>query len=545
MKKLFNVFILSTLCVFLASCASSRIPSDFSGITCGQPTYEYLEDGTVNISFYVEVPANYFDKHITFCLMPSLKYANDKVEKLPCKTVQGSGVIDTNYPVVDWSVDQKICYKTNVKFHEGLATATLQTEAWIFNCLSKEEMVAPLCSWEFIVKLPPVLPQMKQHVVTESARRAALIGKVYFPVNAYTVTASVSSQEDITRMVKSLRQLISRDDFTISTIEIVGNASPEGTSKINDPLAQKRANNTRSFFEKALKDNGYKKDVPADAWTVTSTSGNGFWNEFYTAIKESNLSNKDELASKFLKLSNDPAEAEKQIRYEIATNKEVKAVMMPSLRFGAITVHFQPINLSAEEIQMIAVNQPEYLTPNDIIGAAEALPTQESINLYTRSLERYPDAVELYVNLAGKYITTGDLDNAQKVLNDAAIVADTQEEQDMIALQRAAIYMQQGNSAKAQEALSSVKSDKDRNYYQGIICLMNDENEKAEDLLAPAKDVNYAIALLNQNKVKKALNVLEGLDQNDAHVLYYTGICYGRLNEPVKAAEYKAKSGLE
>src|SRR5690606_31485320 len=100
-----------------------------------------------------------------------------------------------------------------------------------------------------------------------------------------------------------------------------------------------------------LKDQGYSKEVPASAWTVTSTSGMGFWNEFYTAMKESNVSNKDQLAERFLRLASNPVEAERQIRAEIASNAEVKNLMLPLLRYGSVSVRFEPIKLTAEEIR--------------------------------------------------------------------------------------------------------------------------------------------------------------------------------------------------
>lgn len=541
MKKLLNVLILSSICFLVASCAS-RIPADFSGIVCGEPVFDYQQDGMVKVSFCAEVPANYFDRHITFSIMPSILYANGDIEELPCYTVQGEGVVDTNYPVVDWSIDQVICYSTYVRYHEGLATATLQTKAWIFNCLTKEEMEMPLCNWDVIVPVAPVIPVYFAHQATESDIRAALKGKIYFPVNGYTVTNAIKNQPEITRTLNSLKQLISRDDFVITNIDITGNASPEGTSKINDPLAKNRAESTRAFFAQALKDCGYSKDVPANAWTVTSTSGLGFWNEFYTSIKESNIEGKDQIADRFLRLSSDPVEAEKQIRSEINSNKEVKNVMMPLLRYGSIVVSFQPITLSAEEILAIADNQPEYLTPNDIIGATANMAPEKAIELYQRSLERYPDAVELYINLAYNYIMLDDNAQALKVLSEAEIVADEADEKDMILLQRACIYMQEGKLDAATETLDKASDPNATKYYRGVLAIYDGDYAKAENLLADAKDINYAVALLNQNKVKPALNTLENLDQDDPYVLYCTGVCYARLNEPIKAHEYKQKA---
>ncbi|MDD2538735.1 MAG: tetratricopeptide repeat protein [Bacteroidales bacterium] len=542
MKKILNILILAAVSLIAASCATTRIPADYSGIVCGEPVFDIQQNGTVKVSFCVEVPADYFEKRITFCIMPSILYANGDVMELPYYTVQGFNVVDTDYPVVDWSVPQVLCYSTTILYHDGLATATLQTKAWIHNCLSKEEMVLPLCSWGVAVPLTPVLPVYMAHIASESDARAALKGKIYFPVNGYTVTRTIATQPEITRTLNSLRQLITRDDFHITRIDVEGNASPEGTARINDPLAKRRADNTRNFFAQALKDQGYSKEVPASAWTVTSTSGMGFWNEFYTAMKESNVSNKDQLAERFLRLASNPVEAERQIRAEIASNAEVKNLMLPLLRYGSVSVRFEPIKLTAEEIRVIADNQPEYLTPNDIIQAAMDLEPDQAIALYKRGLERYPDAVELYINMAYYQIEKNDLDAARNTLAEGILVADEQKEKDMIELQRACIAMKQGQYNEAASALNAISDEDVTQYYRGVLAVYQNDNDRAIRLLSDKKDINYAIALLNKNQVKEAVNVLKNLDQNDANVLYATGVAYARLNENAKAAEYKDKA---
>lgn len=542
MKKILTLLFLGAVSLVATSCAITRMPADFSGIVCGEPVFDIQQNGTVKISFCVEVPADYFSKRTTFSIMPSVLYANGDVKELPCYTVQGFSVVDTNFPVVDWSVQQVLCYSTTIPYHDGLATATLQTKGWVFDCLTKEELCLPLCSWGVAVPLTPVLPVYMAHIAAESSVRAALRGKIYFPVNGYTVTGAIATQPDITRTLNSLKQLTKRSDFNITRIDVEGNASPEGTSRINDPLAKRRADHTRDFFVKALQDNGYTKEVPASVWTVNSTSGMGFWNEFYTAMKESNVSNKDQLAEKFLRLASNPVEAERQIRTEIASNTEVKNVMMPLLRYGSVAVNFDPIKLTAEEIRVIADNQPEYLTPNDIIQAAMDLEPDQAIALYKRSLDRYPDVVELYVNLAYSQIQKNDLEAAQQTLANADLVADQQAEKDMIALQRACVSMKQGQYGEAESALNAISDEGMTRYYRGVLAVYQEDNDKAIRLLSNEKDINYAIALLNKNQVKDALKVLQDLDQDCPYVLYASGVAYGRLNENAKAAEYKAKA---
>ncbi|HPV88399.1 MAG TPA: hypothetical protein PKU85_04220, partial [Bacteroidales bacterium] len=95
---------------------------------------------------------------------------------------------------------------------------------------------------------------------------------------------------------------------------------------------------------------------------------------------------------------------------------------------------------------------------------------------------------------------------------------------------------------EAASALNEISDKEASRYYRGVLAVYQQENEKALNLLSGSKDINYAIALLNNNKVKEALNVLQGLDQDCAYTLYVTGLAYGRLNENAKAAEYKAKA---
>jgi len=159
---------------------------------------------------------------------------------------------------------------------------------------------------------------------------------------------------------------------------------------------------------------------------------------------------------------------------------------MPLLRYGAVVVNFQPIALTPSEILAIADNHPEYLTPNDIIGAASEMAPDKAIALYKRSLERYPDAVELYINMAYNFIQINELENAEKILEDGAIVADDQKEKDMIQLQRACVFMKKGMYDKASAALDAVSDNNATKYYRGVLAIYNGQNAQAAKLLAEA-----------------------------------------------------------
>ena len=186
-------------------------------------------------------------------------------------------------------------------------------------------MLKPLCDFgDYAIRIPlaPVLPVYEAQSVDESTTRATLKGKIFFPVNGYIVTSSIATQPEITRTLNSLKRFIQRDDFNITRITVEGNASPEGTP-VSTTRWPEDVRNTRNFLTKRSKNT----DTPKPFLQMHDRNKYfryGFWNEFYTAMKESSIGNKEELAEKFLRLATNPAEAE---------NKSVmKSLPMPRLK---------------------------------------------------------------------------------------------------------------------------------------------------------------------------------------------------------------------
>lgn len=534
MKKTLNVLLLGVL-LFAVGCASNqRIPADLSGVTCTAPVYAVSPDySTLDIAFDINVPANYFERRVTFTVLPSIKYANGDVKKLPAKSVQGTSVVDFNYPVVDWSVEQTIPYTFSLPLEEAFATATLVVDGHMYNCLSKADRAEFIAEFPLNALLKPLCgPGMSALFLNQADANTLVRGKVYFPVNKYQVTKTEAAQPEITKVRNILSRLIQKDGFHINKIEIVGNASPEGMAKINDPLAKNRADHTKAYMEQELKNMGYNQDL-SNAWTVSSTQGLGFWNEFYTAIKESDVENKDAIADRFLGMSSDPAEAERQIRNEMNQNKAVRDLMLPALRFASVAVYYDRLALDPAEVVAIPQDAPEILSANEVITYANEQDANTAIQVYENVLIKNPGAWELYINLATLYTEKGDYENAKATLAKAAKVAPNQ---DYVNVSYAYIALKQGDVETAEKYLNKV-NNADADYYKGILAIAAGDNEKAVELLKGRPDANLAVAQLNTGDVKGAQKTLEGLEE-DATVLYLKGVCAARLNDKQKAQEY-------
>ena len=144
----------------------------------------------------------------------------------------------------------------------------------------------------------------------------------------------------------------------------------------------------------------------------------------------------------------------------------------------------------------------------------------------------------MYINLADAYSQLGQYDKAQETLATAAKIAPSQ---DYVNLCKAYMDITRGDYAQAKKDLENVDGEM-ADYYRGIIALNEGNNEDAVEFLKNNPDINLAVAQLNAGEVKDALKTLKGLNQNDAYVLYLESICYRRLNDPEKAAEYQSRA---
>ena len=193
-----NILILGAVSLIMASCATTRIPADYSGLFAESLFFWHsAEQDRQDFVFMLKSPP------IISLKKDYLQHnAFHTLRQRRCKgttyyTVQGHGVI------IQIILCRLVCPASIVllalpfPYHDGLATAKLQTQAGP-TLPDKEEMLLPLCNWDVAVPLTPVLPVYMAHFASQSDARAALKGKIYFPVNGYTVTRAITSQPEIT-----------------------------------------------------------------------------------------------------------------------------------------------------------------------------------------------------------------------------------------------------------------------------------------------------------------------------------------------------------
>jgi len=540
MKKIFNVLLMSILICSSAFAAKTRLPADLSGLTVSPIETSFLaQEGKVAISFNVTIPANYFERRVTFVLMPTLELADGEVVELPTKGVQGPSVIETHYPVVDWKQEQVITYSTKVPVQAALIHANFIIDVYLYNCLSKEERIDRLYKGPLNLGIYPIAPVIAPAdvVIGDLLGDAKPEGRIYFKVNSSTVTKEGTNNPTIQKMNDMIKFLMTDSEFTITEITAMGNASPEGTDKINKPLAANRAKAANAWMKTNLKNIGYKKQLNDSQYKVVDSPD--FWEEFFTSMSTSEHPQKSEIISQYLGYKSDPAEAEKKVRELLKNDDKVRNILFPDLRYSALRVYFDRASMNQERLEEAARLYPAVLSAKELTQVAEGETTVDrKIATYKAALELYPTTWELYANLGNAYLQKGDFEAARGVFTDGLQLDPNNAK---LKSQLAYTYISEGKYQQASQMLEGV-SGTEANYYRGIILASQEKFDQAIPLLKSNPEVNLAIVYLNSRQTKEALDVLQKLDQENVYTAFYTGVALRRLNREAEAIQYFNKA---
>ena len=533
MKKLLAVLLLGTFVCTSGFAAKDRLPADLKGVIVSAVAANYV-DGNVDISFDVKIPANYFERRITFILMPNITLIDGSQVKLPFKGVQGTSVIETNYPVVDWSKEQIIHYKASVPAKAAYLHSRLIVDAYIYNCLSKAERTETIYAGDLNLAVYPIAPIiMPADVLSDAVSNAKPEGRIFFKVNSFAETKEGTNNPTIQKMNNMISFLMQDPGFAINSVEIYGNASPEGTDRINIPLAANRAKTAVAFMKKNLKTLGYNKTLNDNQYAIID--GPEFFEAFFQAMSASDHPRKSAIISEFLNYKSDPVEAEKRVRTLMQNDQSVRDIMFPDLRYSAIRVNFARPPMTPAQVEEAAILFPGILSAKELTYAAEAQESYEGkIRIYETALDLYPTVWELYANLGNVYLKMGYYEKAQSIFENALKLSPNN---NVILAQMAYTHIATGNYDKASQALQGV-SGPDADYYRGIILMCQGKYADAIPYLKKKADVNLAIAQLSARETRDAYNTLQSLNQENVYVAFYTGVALRRLNRDAEANAY-------
>ncbi len=482
--------------------------------------------GQVPVTINGRFPEKYMKKKAVVTVVPVLRYAGGQATGQPA-TFQGEKVqgndqeisykVGGNYTMKNTfayvpemaqselyltfqaKVGKKVVEVPEVKVANGVvATATL---------LNKTAATASSATGE----------DAYQYAIaqTQQAQIKYLIGQA-------TVRTSEMKSVSVQDFIKTLREIkADSKGFQIDGVEISAYASPDGKFDINQKLAEKRQGSSTNYLEKELKNIDLEASIDGK-YTAED------WEGFQELLSASNIQDKDVIL-RVLSMYQDPEEREVQIRNISAAYKELADEILPELRRARLTLNYNIIGRSDDEIQQQYKADASQLSVEELLYAAtltENLAEQEDI--YKTAVRYYSNDYRAYNNLAQVEYKKGNLDAAQNYLSQAlAKNASSVEAQANTAL----IELAKGNTEKAEQALAKATTAKNYSEVLGNLNIAKGNYVQAAQNLSGVKSNSAALAQILNKDYSAATQTLNAIPNADGTTSYLKAIVAARTNQ--------------
>ena len=511
-----SLLIAAASALLLTSCSSKlgELTADNFNVV---PNPLEAEVGQVPATINGTFPEKYMKKKAVVTVTPELRYSDGKVARGTSATFQGEKV-KGNDQTISYKVGGNYTMKSNFAYVPDM----LKSELYLtFDAkVGKKSVEVPA------VKVANgVIATSMLYTETAENAQACIAPDAFQRITAQKQEANVKfliQQANLRRSelknnsVKEFVELLKRinDDkknLNLNNIEISAYASPDGGFELNEKLASNRQKNTEKYLQKELKK--IKMESPVDAKYTAQD-----WEGFQELVKASNIQDKDVIL-RVLSMYKDPEEREQQIKNMSAGFKELAEGVLPELRRARLTINYEVVGRSNEEIKEQYNADAKVLTVEELLYAATLTDNAtEKEGIYKTTTQVYPNDARAYNNLATLEFAKGNYsaakNYAQKALSVNAKCQEANANLGLIALQAGDVKAAEALIAKAPEAngISEILGNLNLakgNYAQAISNFANTNSNSAA--LAQIMSKNYSAAAQVLNNVKNANAMTEYL----------------------------------
>lgn len=346
--------------------------------------------------------------------------------------------------------------------------------------------------------------------------------QIKYLINQANIRNSELKTTSVQDFIKTLRDIKADEKgFMVDNIEVSAYASPDGKLDFNTKLAEKRQNSSAGYVNKELKNLNLSADVD-QKYTAED------WDGFKELLQASNIQDKDVIL-RVLSMYQDPEEREKQIRNISAGYKELADEILPELRRARLTINYNLIGRTDDEIQAQYKANPKELSIEELLYAATLTDdAKEKKNIYTTATNLYENDYRAYNNLAGLAYQEGDLAAVKNYLAEAAKRTGDAAE---VNANRALAAMAEGKFDEAQNYVAKASTAK--NYYEllGNLQVAQGNYAQAAQSLQGVKTNSAALAQLLNKDYTAAATTLSQVARPDAMTGYLKAIVAARTNQ--------------
>ena len=526
-----NYLLLSAASLMLfASCSKlGALSADNFTVT---PNPLETQAGTVPATINGHFPEKYMKKKAVVTVIPELRYSNGEVVQGNTATFQGESVAG-NDQTISYKMGGNYTMKTNFAY-----TGDNKADMYLtFNArLGSKQVAIPA------VKVADgIIATSELYKRTITSANAALAPDAYQRINKKKQEANIrfliqqanlrkselknNSIQEFVRMLKKIND--DQEGLNLDNVEVSAYASPDGGFSLNDKLANERQKVSENYVNQELKK--IRMNAPVDAKYTAQD-----WEGFQALVQASDIQDKD-IILRVLSMYKDPQEREQQIRNISAAFRELADGILPQLRRSRLTINYETIGRSDEQIlDQLKADATKLSIEEILYGAALKENPAEAEAVYQLATKVYPNDARAYNNLATLEYAKGNYEAAKTYIEKACSVnANLPEAQANLGM----LALQKGDVKTAEQYIASATGANGLAEVLGNLNLAKGNYAQAEQDFADIYSNSAALAQILNKNYASADVTLRYVKQPDAITDYLKAVLFARLGNLDDAAQ--------
>ena len=519
-KKLYLPLLMAMVVALFSSCSKKmgELSADYFTVT---PQVLEAVGGKVPATINGKFPEKYFNKKAVVEVTPVLKWNGGEAKGQPA-TFQGEKV-EGNDQTISYKMGGSYTMKTSFDYVPEMAKSELYLE--FKATIGKKVVTIPavkvadgVISTSELVNntLGNANPALGEDAFQRIIKEKHDANIMFLIQQANIRSSELKTAKEFNKEVANVNEAANKK---ISNIEVSAYASPDGGVSLNTTLAENRESNTTKMLSKDLKK--AKIDVPIDAKYTAQD-----WEGFQELVSKSNIQDK-ELILRVLSMYQDPAQREQEIKNISSVYKTLADEILPQLRRSRLTLNYEIIGKSDEEIAKLASSNPSELNVEELLYAATLTndpAKQEAI--YTQATKQFPNDYRAFNNLGKLAYQAGNVDKAESYFKKAASVNASPE----VNMNLGLISLIKGDKAAAETYFGKAAGTKELGESMGNLYIAQGQYERAVNSFGDSKTNSAALAQILAKDYNKAKNTLANVERPDAYTDYLMAVLGARTN---------------
>ena len=519
-KKLYLPLLMAMVVALFSSCSKKmgELSADYFTVT---PQVLEAIGGKVPATINGKFPEKYFNKKAVVEVTPVLKWNGGEAKGQPA-TFQGEKV-EGNDQTISYKMGGSYTMKTSFDYVPEMAKSELYLE--FKATIGKKVVTIPavkvadgVISTSELVNntLGNANPALGEDAFQRIIKEKHDANIMFLIQQANIRSSELKTAKEFNKEVANVNEAANKK---ISNIEVSAYASPDGGVSLNTTLAENREGNTTKMLSKDLKK--AKIDAPIDAKYTAQD-----WEGFQELVSKSNIQDK-ELILRVLSMYQDPAQREQEIKNISSVYKTLADEILPQLRRSRLTLNYEIIGKSDEEIAKLASSNPSELNVEELLYAATLTndpAKQEAI--YTQATKQFPNDYRAFNNLGKLAYQAGNVDKAESYFKKAASVNASPE----VNMNLGLISLIKGDKAAAEAYFGKAAGTKELGESMGNLYIAQGQYERAVNSFGDSKTNSAALAQILAKDYNKAKNTLANVERPDAYTDYLMAVLGARTN---------------